>query len=173
MRTGDFGGNMWRDISPGWHYKISKDGVVINSITGKEIKQSISRYGYKRVHLCKDGKMKFFFVHKAVALAFIENPDGKPYVNHKDGNKLNNNVENLEWCTPSENVLHAYRVLGVPAHSQKGTDACKIQVKCIETGITYESARQAERETGINNACISACANGKQHSAGGYTWTRI
>ena len=74
----------------------------------KLLKQTFTSTGYKKVELCKDGKRKGFKVHRLVAIAFIPNPDNKPEVNHIDGNKINNNIDNLEWVTSSENTIHAY-----------------------------------------------------------------
>lgn len=72
-------------------------------ISGKQMKQSIHTQGYKTVSLTKDGKTKTCYVHRIVAEAFLENPDNLPMVNHKDEDKTNNFVENLEWCTASHN----------------------------------------------------------------------
>ena len=66
--------------------------------------------GYLRTNLNIDGKVKGYFVHRLVAELFVENPEGKPFVNHIDGNKLNNNANNLEWCTRSENERHAWKI---------------------------------------------------------------
>lgn len=67
-----------------------------------------NRLGYKEVALCKDGKMKTVLLHRLIALHFIENPDNLPCVNHKNGIKADNRLENLEWCTKSQNTKHAY-----------------------------------------------------------------
>lgn len=67
------------------------------------------RYGYAHLSLTKDGIAKRVWLHRLVAEAFIPNPDNLPQVNHKDGNKVNNNVENLEWCTIRDNLLHSFR----------------------------------------------------------------
>ena len=72
-------------------------------------KFKITRYGRAEVGLSKNGKLKTYFVHRLVAKAFIPNPFDKPCINHKDGNPLNNNVNNLEWVTYKENDLHARR----------------------------------------------------------------
>ena len=78
------------------NYYICDDGKVINSSTNKILNGSIGEHGYKYYRLSKDGKKSMFYEHRLVAEAFIPNPDNLPIVNHKDGNKLNNNVNNLE-----------------------------------------------------------------------------
>lgn len=71
-----------------------------------------NRVGYKQVTLYKDGFAKLFMVHRLVAKAFVLNPNRKPHVNHKDGNKGNNAASNLEWCTRQENMRHSVDVIG-------------------------------------------------------------
>lgn len=93
-------------------YKINKNGDVLslpskNRYTYEYKTQCDDGKGYARVSLWKDGKGKHFFVHRLVAIAFIPNTHNKPHINHIDGVKTNNNVENLEWCTPMENVHHS------------------------------------------------------------------
>ncbi len=78
---------------------------------GHILKHSINK-GYANVQLHKNGIVKQMRVHRIVSMAFIENPNNKPHVNHIDGNKLNNHISNLEWCTPRENEIHKHRVLG-------------------------------------------------------------
>jgi len=89
-------------------YEIHKNGSVFSKKLGRSLKQSSTKQGYKKVSLCKNGNQKTFKVHRLVAQAFIENPEKKITVNHKDGNKINNNLNNLEWATYSENAIHAY-----------------------------------------------------------------
>ena len=94
-------------------YLIYADGRVQNKNTGRFLKPDTSdRRGYLRVTLCTKGTTKRFGVHRLVAMRWIPNPEGKRFVNHKDGNKRNNSVDNLEWVTASENEYHSYRVLG-------------------------------------------------------------
>lgn len=95
-------------------YFVSDDGKVFSEKYGRrcELKQSEHK-GYRRVALSTNNKRQGYPVHRLVAEAFIPNPEDKPFVNHLDGNKRNNAVSNLRWCTASENQKHAYDVLNV------------------------------------------------------------
>lgn len=112
----------WKDIF-GYEglYKVSNRGIVVGyakkwlsgrwvnrSRPEREMTQSIDHKGYFIIGLRKNGKQKMFKVHRLVAMAFIENPENKPQVNHKDTNKKNNHVDNLEWATSAENMQHAH-----------------------------------------------------------------
>ena len=94
---------------PDFEYKISNLGRVWSIRRNRFLKERISNCGYARVALAKNGTYKHLSIHRLVALAFIPNPENKPEVNHKDGNKLNNHVDNLEWNTSSENQKHAFK----------------------------------------------------------------
>ena len=89
------------------YYLISEDGRVYNLKTKRYLKGHLENTGYISVNLNIDNKKKNYALHRLVAQTFLENPDNLPIVNHKDGNKLNNNVENLEWVTQSQNRVHA------------------------------------------------------------------
>lgn len=96
------------------HYAVSRDGVVwstnrrFKDRTPKPMKPSVDGYGYAYVRPYINGAQKRVYVHRAVALMFVDGKSDECYiVNHKDGNKLNNNADNLEWCTPKDNVQHA------------------------------------------------------------------
>ncbi|BCG45141.1 HNH endonuclease [Escherichia phage O18-011] len=95
-------------------YTVHKDGTIVSHYTGNPL--SVSEYKknkqgkdviYPRVRLCINGKGKWFALHRIIAECFIPNPDCLPDINHKDGNRLNNSVENLEWCSHIQNIRHA------------------------------------------------------------------
>jgi hypothetical protein len=86
------------------NYLIYDNGDVYNSMTGKMLKGSIGENGYKYYRLSKDGNKKMLYAHRLVAEHFIDNPQNLPVVNHIDGNKLNNNIDNLEWASYSKNT---------------------------------------------------------------------
>lgn len=134
----------------GASYKIDNEGNIYNK-KNKIIKQRISNSGYKCVVIIINGKRKGKFVHRALAFAFIDKIEGKEFVNHKDGNKLNNNLDNLEWCTRSENIYHMYNnglKTYKPLH-YKGKFGAEHnrskKVLCINDGITFGSMSEAER----------------------------
>ena len=107
----DLPGEEWRDVEGyGGKYQVSNLARVRSLYKGKTklIKPDIIHTGYLRVTLYKDGKTKNHYVHVLVAKAFIPNPEGKRQVNHINGDKADNRVENLEWLTPSENIHHAF-----------------------------------------------------------------
>lgn len=92
------------------YYYCSEDGIVYSKYTGKlKPIKPFGTNGYNRVLLTIDKKRKHYLVHRIVAEVFLPKIYGKDIVNHKDGNKQNNSIENLEWCTSSENLLHSYK----------------------------------------------------------------
>lgn len=100
---------VWKEVTiEGYeHYLVSNKSRIWNSRTNNFIKGCNDR-GYKRIHLCDNGRVYVTGLHRLVALAFIPNPDNKPQVNHIDGNPSNNCIDNLEWVTNQENVQHAW-----------------------------------------------------------------
>lgn len=98
---------MYRPFPLNPQYLVSNTGKVLSQITDKFVGSGKDVYGYHRFSCKIDGIYKHISVHRAVALTWIDNPDNLPFVNHKDGNKDNNHVENLEWCTDRQNKHHA------------------------------------------------------------------
>lgn len=166
----------WKDI-PGYEglYSISSIGRVksishkvkancnggIRRTSESEKKGIVGWHGYVWISLCKNGVSKTHSVHRLVAQAFIPNIDKKPQVNHKNGVKTDNRVENLEWCTNSENQVHAVI---------SGLNKVSKRVLCDETGKIYSSSGEAMRNTGICARNIRSACSGKYKTAGGYHW---
>ena len=100
----------WKDI-PGYEglYVVSNNGRVMNVRSGRILKEHITKFGYKRIGIYKNGVCRMHFVHRLVAEAFIPNPDNLPQVNHKNEDKINNNVDNLEWCDSKYNMNYGTR----------------------------------------------------------------
>jgi len=118
-------GECWWDIEGyGGKYQISTEGRVRSfanngkklSLEGRILKTSLTDRGYVRVTLRKDKKASYFKVHRLVARAFLENPFNYVEINHIDGDKTNNHIDNIEWCSRSHNLLHAYRTGLKPRH---------------------------------------------------------
>lgn len=155
---------------------INTDILHVKSrlIKGKIIRQNKKRAGYRTVDLCRDGKVKTTLVHRIVAEAFIPNPDGLRFVNHKDSNRENNAAGNLEWVTSSENRKHGINqgFVSFPAN----------KLICVETGRIFERPQRAaewikekhpERINGTLRVAahnIRAACKGARHSAYGFTW---
>lgn len=97
---------MKKQINDYLNYYIDENGNVYNESSKNILKGSVGENGYKYYRLSKDNKKKMFYAHRLVAEYFLPNPDNLPVVNHKDGNKLNNHVSNLEWVSYSENSYH-------------------------------------------------------------------
>ena len=103
----------WRGVKGYPNYEVSSIGSVRNKKRGRLLAIAYhKKSGYGCVTLWRNNKPTTLLIHRVVASAFIQNPERKPDVNHKDGNKANNSITNLEWVTARENNLHAYRELG-------------------------------------------------------------
>jgi hypothetical protein len=121
---------------------VDKNGTV-NRYKSKMLSPGQNKHGYKFCYLYKDLKRKLMPIHQLVAKGFVENKDNKPHVNHKDGIKQNNTPENLEWCTPSENIKHAYD-MGLNYNSEKQkrlTSLANRGEKCHQSKLTEFDVR--------------------------------
>ena len=150
-------------------YAVTSCGKVWSYRLKRFLKQSLVG-PYLAVSLRdNNGNRKQIKVHRLVAQTYIPNPNNLPFVNHKNEIKTNNYINNLEWCNEKYNSNYGTRN-EKNSISNRGNKKQSMSVKCIETGMIYASMREAERNTGISNASISACCLGKRETAGGYHW---
>lgn len=143
-------------------YAITENGEVWSYKSNKFLK-GCPKNGYKFVTLHKSGIAQKCYVHRLVAETFIPNPNNFPCVNHKDEDKTNNCVSNLEWCTHEHNMNYGTR-------NERISESHKKHIICAETNEIFKSMTEAALTTGISKQNISACCNGKRKTAGGYHW---
>ena len=178
----------WKDIKgyEGFYYisdlgrvrSLERDvysyrGTLINHMEEKILVPNLNNNGYSCVKLCKNGKAKKEYIHRLVATAFIPNPENKPQINHKDEVKINNVVENLEWCSAQENVNYGTRT----ARAVQNRRSFKLEnnprakaVFCVELNKTFDCAKRAEQELGIWGTSIIKVCKGKAKTTGGFHW---
>lgn len=173
----------WKDVA-GYdgYYQVSNKGNVksvdrqvpqinnngetyIRLLKGKILKPRVQNGGYLVVWLCKLGVCKAVTVHRLVAQAFVPNSLGLKDINHINGVKIDNHVENIEWCTRSENIKHSYSVL---KHRHWRTS-----VKCIENNTVYDSISYASKCLGIRASGIGNNINGRTKSVNGLHFVKI
>jgi len=172
----------WKPI-PGFEmYEISSAGQIkrtrySNNRKGHELKQARDKDGYMRCVLWKDGKGYARKVHRLLAIAFLGENTGD--VNHKNGIRDDNRIENVEWVSHLQNMRHSFRDLG-RVGSLKGKTGKQHprsipvrQMKGDKIVSEYVSARDAHKKTGINHANINECCRGNRKTAGGYKWEYV
>lgn len=181
---------LWKPIEGYEQYLISTKGRIFSIKSSIILKQQLDKDGYNII--CLKGKtMK---VHRLVGKAFISNFKNLPQINHKDGNKTNNKIENLEWCDASYNMQHSFNVLNRVVWSKgkrmsqefkdklsnlfKGKRSLSNnprarKVICVETGDVYSCARLAEITLSISKGTVAHCAKGYTKTAGGYHWEYV
>ena len=169
-------------------YMINREGQVKSNLTNKILKPIKHKSGYIVVGLRKDGESKTVKVHRLLAKAFIPNPNNKPHVDHINGVRDDNRLENLRWCTNKENqnfelarINNSKALKGRRQSSESVEKRAKTLQKSIgkkvnqytldgEFVASYNSFNEAARITGIWEASIRNCCIGKHQHAGGYIW---
>ena len=158
---------IWKPIKgTDGNYEISSMGRVRSNITNKVLKIYVNSAGYMLATFPIDGVKKARQVHRLVADAFIPNVSGKPFINHIDADRTNNCVENLEWCTGSENALHSFK-LGISkryAHHEKAV--------VRSDGVVFPSVCAAARAIGVPYSYVRDVCSGKQKTTRGYGFTK-
>ena len=154
----------WKDIFNDGRYFISNYGRRKNS-KNYIIKTQDDKDGYQIFSFYVNGKRIDKKIHRLVAEAFIPNPNNYPFINHKDENKANNYVDNLEWCTKTYNTNYGH------AREKQRKNLCK-PVICIELNKEFESAKEAAEFVNKDHSSICDCCNGKRQrkTCGGYHW---
>jgi hypothetical protein len=164
-------GEIWGKIPNYPNYSVSTCGRIRNDNSGIFLRLNLTKKGYYHTTLYdSNSKSRTFKVHRIVASVHIPNTLNKPQINHIDGNKINNNISNLEWCTHSENQIHAYKnKLNVPKRGSENRHFGKyrgssIRAKLIlstQTGIYYDCAKDAADSINMNYSTFKSMLNAK------------
>lgn len=167
---------IWKDIL-GYEglYQVSNFGRVKSLKFGKEkilIPGKNKKTGYLQVVLCKENILKTYLVHRLVAEAFIDNPDNLPQVNHKDENKLNNVVSNLEWCDAKYNINYGTAIQRSSEKRINGKKSKKVYQYTLDNILIkkWNSITECERN-GFKHSLIIYCCQGKRKTHKGFKWS--
>lgn len=165
---------LYKQIKDFPDYYISKCGKVISL---RVMKIGKDKAGYSKVDLCSNGKKNTKTIHKLVGLNWINNKYNKKFINHKDGNKSNNNIDNLEWCTQSENEKHKYKVLKHQIWNKGKFGKLNVRSKKVKQLDlnnnfikTWDSMMDIQRDLNICYQGISKCCRKEQETSGGFKW---
>ena len=165
-------GEEWRDVA-GYEglYQVSSFGMVKSLVRKKVLPVHNTSNGYFQVHLYREGKAKYAYVHRLVADAFCTHGNQlQNEVNHVDGDRRNNRADNLEWCTRSENhrtEIYIRRQIEAKMHICKPVSQFTMEGEHIAT---FHGLHEASRQTGALRHCIKKCCEGIARQAGGYRW---
>lgn len=168
-------------------YQISKDGNIRSlgrgwdcglgwniNIKTKNLKKTINDIGYETVNIKQDNKRRLKYVHRLIAEAFIPNPLNKPNINHKNGVKADNRIDNLEWCTQSENIIHSYRNgFQIPKGCKGALNPRSKKVLCVQNGVIYNSTGEAGERLMANSAHIASVCRGERKTTSGYSFKYV
>lgn len=171
----------WMTIKQNDNYEISNFGLVRNKKTKRVLKPAISNKGYYLVSLSRNCKQHTYTIHKLVMEHFNRCAFDYEVINHKDHNKLNNNIDNLEYITQKENIRDAWEndlckkvrnqakinILKASNHTKIKINQYDMNGKFIKQ---WNYIREVQKELGISNANIIKCCKGERKSAGGYIW---
>lgn len=166
---------IWKTLNENKNYEVSNTGLVRRVDNKNQLSGCITS-GYRSVKLTfENSKQQRFYVHRLVAEHFIQNPDpkNKTFVNHKDGDKLNNNVNNLEWVTPRENNLHYYQEIKKKVKEKKRFEK---PINVIQYDLQYnkiaeyESISKAHKATGISVVQIARAIHSEVKISNGFIW---
>lgn len=152
---------MYKNIINHEGYYIYENGDVFSSISNRFLKKYLDKNGYYRIGIRNGKKVKGYFIHRLIAIHFIDNPENKPQINHKNGIKSDNRIENLEWVTASENIVHAWTI-GL-------SDKCRKILSTIhnrsiinmENNVFYASITEAAEKENINYSTLKAMLRGQ------------
>ena len=157
---------IWKKVNGfGDKYYISNYGNIKNIKTNKLLNPKKDKDGYLEIALSNHCKKKYYRVHRLVAEYFIPNINNKPQINHKDRNKANNKVDNLEWCTNQENAIHCFKT-GRKIYTRKINQYTKDLIFVKQ----WNSIKDASKTLKISHNNISSCCSNKLKTAGGYIW---
>jgi hypothetical protein len=137
-------------------YKVFNNGTVFDELKGKFLKSYVTKGGYAIFNLNVGTKHKAYYAHRLVAESFIDNKHNKRTVNHKDGNKLNNDVSNLEWNTHGENIIHAFR------NGIRNSNHSKRRIVDLETGEVFLGVKSVSEKFGISKYSLYKSLGGKR-----------
>lgn len=172
---------MWKDVI-GYEglYQVSDEGQVRSygkyiqvrpNCTiyreGKILWPEVCKNGYLRVQLYKDNSRNHKLIHRLVAEAFIPNPNNLETVNHKNENKQDNSIDNLEWMSAVDNIRYGTGIQRKSSSKKRPVKQLSLEGELIRV---WDSARDAEAELGIKNSSICSCCRGKQKTAGNFKW---
>lgn len=153
------------------NYEVYEDGRIYGIKGKKFLNPKVNWNGYHRIQIWNKGKCEYSSWHRIVAETFIPNPENKPFVNHINGIKTDNRVENLEWCTQKENIKHAIDN-GLFGSRLNNKTSIKVDqfTKDGEFIKTWESQMEIERVLGISHVNISSATRSKTNYSKGYVW---